>query len=192
RGRDAAGLAPGKAALACVAPPEGASAVERSVRGDAVDKGGEASFAAETVAVAVQVEEGLLRHVFGLAVAPEHPHQKAKDAPLVPLHERLEGRGVATAPARHEFPVGIFEHRGPHHPRPDEGSSFCDLVAHFSPHWLQTPSGRIRFPRPRPAQRARPTRPSPRRSYVPLFPPLLRTSRTLSRVMPRSTDLHMS
>ena len=84
----------------------------------------------------MQVEESLLRHVLRLAVTAEHPHEEAKDAPLVPLHQRLEGRRVATAPASDEFPIGILEYRGAHSPRPDQGSSFCNLVAHFSPHWL--------------------------------------------------------
>jgi len=86
---------------------------QRRVARDLVHPGAKLRLAAERCQVTVDLQEGLLQHVGRVRVAGEAARQ-AKDASLIPLHDRLEGRVVTGRCARGQRLVARFR-RGDDH-----------------------------------------------------------------------------
>ncbi len=66
-----------------VLSPEGSPSIQRGVGRHPEDERGESGLVTKSMSMAMQAEEGLLRHVFGILTVAEHSHQQAEHPPLV-------------------------------------------------------------------------------------------------------------
>src|SRR5216684_4216288 len=92
-----------------------AQVIQADVGDDAVEPGIEAALEAETVEIAVDLEEGLLVDVPGVLGALHQVQRQAQDVPVEAAHQFLESRTAARLRFRDQGPlvdVGQRDHRG--------------------------------------------------------------------------------